>query len=69
MGTQEDRNAKKFAEPRGWAAKWCGYGLDDRRGPTTLVRTYAHSSVRKFAEPRGWAAKWCGDGLSEGGRQ
>jgi hypothetical protein len=59
MGTQTDRNAGKFAEPRSWAAKWCGYGLTPR-GPRPGP---SESSGGKFAEPRGWSAKWCSGGL------
>lgn len=59
MTTQADRNAGKFAEPRSWAAKWCGHGLAAER------RTEAapQPSRRPFAEPRGWAARWCSNGL------
>jgi hypothetical protein len=59
MKTQADRNARKFAEPRSWAAKWCGHGLTTGRN-----RPQALSPMGKtFAEPRGWSAKWCGGGL------
>ena len=59
MDNGADRNAGKFAEPRSWAAKWCGYGLTaERRGERA-----AAMDARKFAEPRGWSARWCSGGL------
>jgi hypothetical protein len=59
MDNGADRNAGKFAEPRSWAAKWCGYGLaaGGRRVKETAM------NARKFAEPRGWSARWCSGGL------
>jgi len=59
MDAQKDRNAGKFAEPRSWAARWCGYGLSNPGPQPQQVQP----NQRKFTKPRGWAAKWCGDGL------
>ena len=59
MTTRADRNLRKFAEPRSWAAKWCGYGLAARQSSPKA----SQSSGKKFAEPRGWSAKWCSGGL------
>jgi hypothetical protein len=62
MAGGADRNSRKFAEPRSWAGKWCGYGLAGRAPRTKAVR----NNQGKFAEPRGWSAKWCVRGLSNG---
>ncbi|MGD2179262.1 MAG: hypothetical protein PVG71_15730 [Anaerolineae bacterium] len=59
MSTQDDRNARKFEEPRSWAAKWCGYGLTAKR----RRRESPPHEGEKFGEPRGWSAKWCDGGL------
>jgi len=59
MDAKKDRNAGKFAEPRSWAARWCGYSLSN---PGTQPQQ-AQPDQRKFFKPRGWSAKWCGDGL------
>jgi hypothetical protein len=64
MDTQYDRNEKKFAEPRGWSAKWCGHGLGASQGQPESAKN--SSNDEKFAEPRGWATKWCGAGLFRG---
>lgn len=62
MDTKNDPNAKKFSEPRSWAAKWCGHGLSDTRSHPEAPKT----NGKKFAEPRGWSAKWSGGGLFPG---
>jgi hypothetical protein len=59
MNTQNDPNAKKFTEPRSWAAKWCGRGLAGAEPRPQAAK----SDAKKFAEPRGWAAKWSEGGL------
>jgi hypothetical protein len=62
MAPGADRNERKFAEPRSWAGKWCGYGLAGRA-------TQSKAAVRKegrFSKPRGWSAHWCGRGLFNG---
>jgi len=61
MNTKYDSNEKKFAEPRGWSAKWCGHGLGTSQGRSKVVKS--NGNGKKFTEPRGWAAKWCGAGL------
>jgi len=59
MKGHDDRNRGKFAEPRSWAANWCGYGLTAGRS-----RTQARGrGSRGFAEPRGWSVGWCNEGL------
>jgi hypothetical protein len=59
MSRPTDHTTQSFAEPRSWAAKWCGYGLaEGRRRPGA-----AATSGKPFAEPRGWSAKWCSRGL------
>ena len=62
MDTKYDSNEKKFAEPRGWSAKWCGSGL----AQSPQQSAAKESNEEKFAEPRGWATKWCGAGLLRG---
>lgn len=62
MDTQQDPNAKKFTQPRSWAAKWCGHGL----APTPDRPKTKKRNGGKFAEPRGWSAKWSGGALWEG---
>jgi hypothetical protein len=62
MANGADPNERKFAEPRSWAGKWCGYGL-------TVRATQSQPMERKdgrFSKPRGWSAKWCGRGLFNG---
>jgi hypothetical protein len=61
MAKKADHNAGKFAEPRSWAAKWCGHSLAAGQEPDPAPE--ASGNGRKFAEPRGWAAKWCSGGL------
>jgi hypothetical protein len=61
MNTQQDRNEKKFAEPRGWSAKWCGHGLSSCQNRSRVVKS--NGNGKKFAKPRGWSVKWCGVGL------
>ncbi len=63
MNTQHNSNEKKFAEPRGWSAKWCGHGLNTIPAQSKGMRSNGNGNSKKFAEPRGWAAKWCGVGL------
>ena len=60
MNTKTGANRGKFAEPRSWAAKWCGHGLAaaDNRPPVT------QSVTKTFATPRAWSAQWCGRGLA-----
>lgn len=65
MNTRADPNAGKFAEPRSWAAKWCGYGLSEKQRSST-ERSRVDGT---FAEPRGWSVKWCAAGLGEGPRR
>jgi hypothetical protein len=62
MDTQNDPNAKKFMEPRSWAAKWCGHGLSGAESHPEAAK----SNGKKFTEPRGWSAKWSGGGLFPG---
>ena len=61
------RTRGKFAEPRGWALKWDGSGLNGFSPSKTEEpeRMDANGAREKFAEPRGWALKWDGFGLSE----
>ncbi|RLC61289.1 MAG: hypothetical protein DRI79_11475 [Chloroflexi bacterium] len=64
---QETSHTRKFAEPRGWALKWDGPGLDGFSPSKTEEpeQMDANGARGKFAEPRGWALKWDGFGLSE----
>jgi hypothetical protein len=62
MDTKNDPNAKKFSEPRSWAAKWCGHGLAGAESRPKAPKT----NGKKFTEPRGWSAKWSGGGLFPG---
>lgn len=64
MDTRNDPNAKKFAEPRSWAARWCGHSLARLQSRSKAAK----SNGNKFTEPRGWSAKWSGGALF-GGRQ
>ena len=59
MDAKKDRNAGKFAEPRSWAARWCGHGLNTP-GPRPQR---VEPNEKRFIKPRGWSAKWCGGGL------
>ena len=59
MDRQRDQNTGKFAEPRSWSARWCGYGLMAREPRRARVDQVG----RAFAQPRGWSVKWCGGGL------
>jgi hypothetical protein len=59
MNSKDDANAKKFSEPRSWAAKWCGHSLYQAEGPAETPPR----NGRKFAEPKGWSVKWSGSGL------
>jgi len=61
MDVERERNEGKFAKPRSWAAKWCGYGLAGERPAVESTQV----NGRKFAEPRGWSAKWCSGGLGK----
>ncbi|MGD2148800.1 MAG: hypothetical protein PVH41_19060 [Anaerolineae bacterium] len=62
MANETEHNERKFAEPRSWAGKWCGYALTD--SDETAVPEQMQE--RKFSKPRGWAAKWCNRGLMNG---
>jgi hypothetical protein len=62
MADRADRNEGKFTEPRSWAGKWCGYGLE---GKATQSKAVERKGGR-FAKPRGWSANWCGRGLFNG---
>lgn len=59
MDTRNDPNAKKFTEPRSWAARWCGHGLARTESRPEAPK----SNGKKFIEPRGWSAKWSGGAL------
>jgi len=59
MDGEKDRNAGKFAEPRSWAARWCGYSLNNPEPQPEQMEP----AQRRFTKPRGWSAKWCGGGL------
>ncbi|MGD8969373.1 MAG: hypothetical protein PVI07_17860 [Anaerolineae bacterium] len=65
MASRADGNERKFAEPRSWAGKWCGHGLN---GGKTQSRDVKRKEGR-FSEPRGWSARWCGKGLFKGGER
>jgi hypothetical protein len=65
MTQRADGNQRKFAEPRSWAAKWCGYGLNEGETQSRAVKR----KEGRFSEPRGWSAKWCGKGLFNGGER
>ncbi|MDY6877060.1 MAG: hypothetical protein SWK90_12765 [Chloroflexota bacterium] len=59
---------EKFAEPRGWAMKWDGFGLSESGARKREIKDSNGSGIReKFMEPRGWAMKWDGGSLSEVG--
>jgi hypothetical protein len=62
MATESERNERKFAEPRSWAGKWCGYGLEEKSTESQAVER----KEGRFSRPRGWAANWCGRGLFNG---
>jgi len=62
MAERAEDNERKFAEPRSWAGKWCGYALTDKESPAASEQ----SNEARFSNPRGWAAKWCDRGLSNG---
>jgi hypothetical protein len=62
MALTANGNERKFAEPRSWAGKWCGYGLSRGETQPEAVR----QKQGRFSEPRGWSAKWCGGGLFKG---
>ena len=62
MADKAEHNERKFAEPRSWAGKWCGYALTDRDQPAVSE----NRQEPKFSKPRGWAAKWCDTGLVNG---
>jgi hypothetical protein len=62
MANGADPNERKFAEPRSWAGKWCGYGL----GASETRPSDVKRKEGRFSRPRGWSAKWCGRGLFSG---
>lgn len=62
MDNKHDPNAKKFTEPRSWAAKWCGSGLAGADNRPDVPKT----NRKKFGKPCGWSAKWSGSGLFPG---
>ena len=62
MTAKATSNDRKFAEPRSWAGKWCGFGLTGSESGSAQ----SNRKEGRFAEPRGWSVKWCSRGLFKG---